>query len=144
MILLNSLTPITFVALYQLILGNLILGILESFLIKKIFKKKVNYLLIICANYVSAIAGFLISTYFLDPTKLNMIQSYENGTFPKAMFAYTGIAFIVTLIVELPFYYLAIRQPDKTRLSFIPLLKILIVVNFLSYIVTILTWLIFV
>jgi hypothetical protein len=144
MILLNAITPITFVALYQLILGNLFLGVLESFLVNKLFKKKVSYLIIICANYVSAIAGFLISCYFLDPSKLNMIRSYENGIFSKAMFAYTGIAFIVTLFVELPFYYLGIRNPDKTRLSFMPLLKIVFVVNFLSYIVTILTWLIFV
>ena len=144
MILLNSLTPIFFVSLFQLTIGNLLLGILESFLIKKLFRKNVSYLIIICANYVSAYAGFLISCYYLDPTKLNMIQSYENGTFPKAMFAYTGIAFVVTLFVELPFYYFGIKNPDKTYLPFIQLLKILFSVNFLSYIVTILSWLILV
>ena len=144
MILLNALTSVTFVAAYQLIIGNLILGLIESFLIQKIFKKQVSYPMIIAANYVSAIAGFLISCYFLDPTQLNLIRSYENGTFPKSIFAYTGIAFVVTLLIEFPFYYFAIKNQDKSKLTFNSVTKILLIVNFLSYIVTILSWLILV
>jgi hypothetical protein len=144
MILLNSLTPITFVALYQLLFGNLLLGLLESYLVKKFFTKKVNYLIIIIANYVSAIIGFIISNRIFDPTDLNMIRNYNNGTFPNAMFAYTGIALIVTLIVELPFFFWGIRNLDNSKLQFPKLLQIIITIHIFSYLVTILTWLAFV
>ena len=144
MILLNALTPVTFIAAYQLIIGNLILGLIESFLIIKLFKQKVSFPIIIAANYVSAIAGFLISCYFLDSTQLNLIRSYENGTFPKSILAYTGIAFVVTLLIEFPFYYVGIKTKNKTKLPVKYVVKILLVINVISYIVTILTWLILV
>lgn len=144
MILLNSLTSVTFVTLYQLVFGNLILGVLESFLAKKFFNKKANYGIIIIANYVSAIVGFIISNRILDPTDLNMIRSYHNGVFPKAMFAYTGIALVITLIVELPFFYWGVRNLDNSKLPLSKLLEIILTVHLFSYLVTIVTWLAFV
>ncbi len=144
MILLNSLTSVTFGFLYQLVIGNLILGLLEAFLVSKLFSQNPSYKLIIVANYISAIIGGIISSVLLDPTELNMIQSYRNGSFPQAMFAYTGIAYIITLVVEFPFYYYGVKTQQNAHLPITQLLKILLTVHVFSYIVTILSWLILV
>lgn len=144
MTVLNALTPVTFVAMYQLLLGNLLLGLIESYLVKSLFKFSVKTTLIVVGNYFSAIVGFLISSALLDNTSLNLIKAYEGGGFGRSILAYTGIALVITIIVEYPFFYFGVGSKSKEKLSFENLFEVILLVHLISYFVTLLSWIILV
>jgi len=141
--LLNMLTAVTLVAAYQLLLGNFILGLIESALIKTICKQVPNLPLIIVGNYVSAFVGFGISSLLLDHTELNLVLAFKNEQWGIPLLAYTGIAFLLTLLVEYPFFYAGIRDESNQRLPHEELFSIICFVHVISYLFTVILWSIF-
>ena len=136
MILLNSLTPVFFIGFTKLLIGNLIIGLIEAKIIKIVFKHNVRTYLIIVGNYFSAIIGWVIAFNLLDNTELNIVRGYKEGTFGSSLFAYTGIAYLITLVSEYYFFKKAIqKQINKQRL-----IKILITTHIISYVLCIVTW----
>ena len=137
MFILNGLTPVFFVTLFQLTLGNLVLELLESYCIMRFFRLQPRTPLIIVGNYISAIIGFIVSATILDSTELNLIRGYTSGEFIKSLLAYTGVAFVITLIIEFPFYYFGIRCKNDDKVQIREVAKILIIVHIISYIFTV-------
>ena len=142
MVIANMLTAVTFVALFQLFFGNIIIGLVESVLIRRIFKYEVNELLIIGANYVSAFIGFLTASFLLDDSKYNLVRTYQEGNFNSALLLYTGVAYILTLIIETPIFYYGIKNADS-RLKLDKLIITSLTANTISYIILLIYWKIF-
>lgn len=116
-VLANAGSPMMWFGFLHLIWINAIIGIYES----KILTSKFNVInrkwIIILANYISMFVGlYFIAPHFSElggntdfwggKTRLG---EYELGGFLIGM----GISFIATLIIEFPFYLLALKQKIK-------------------------------
>ncbi len=116
-VLANAGSPMMWFGFLHLIWINALIGIYES----KILTSKFNVInrkwIIILANYISMFIGlYFIAPHFSElggntdfwggKTRLG---EYELGGFLIGM----GISFIATLIIEFPFYLLALKQKMK-------------------------------
>ena len=113
-------TVMWFGVLHSLIL-NAVIGWTESAIIRK-FKIPNRTWLIIVANYISMFIGLFyiaphFSTLYGDHEFWGSQMSYRKG-FLEGMFA----SFVATLIIEFPFFYLAVKDKLQRKQIFIPFL----------------------
>jgi hypothetical protein len=105
-------TPMILVGFAQLTIGNLFIGIIESLLVRKVFKVETAaaFLWIILANYLSCVAGIFFLGFVTNPI-VHLIGSpvpiYALG---RIAIVLAGLTFIITILVEWPFYWLGIRR----------------------------------
>ena len=103
-VLLDAGGPLLFTFGFHLLFGNILIGWAEYSFVKKVFKIPLNnagLLVIIAANYVSLVAGMLLSVPLNFPA--------GNDTFQNLFPALT-VTLIVSIILEWPFYFFAIKK----------------------------------
>ncbi len=115
LILANTASRVMWHQLHHLLYLNLIIGIIEAVILVKWFKGRslLSYPLLIIANYVSTGVGFyLISSSsgrgVWHETWQPTIENYQSW-----MLASVLIAFIMTVVIELPFCYLSLKCGDN-------------------------------
>lgn len=99
----NAGTALMWVPIYQLLYGNLLLGVIEGVAISLLCKTKLfrSVLIMILGNYVSWIVGTII---------ISLFQEYIIGTLLQlqGVFVFWVISLIIfyllTVVIELPFY----------------------------------------
>lgn len=116
----NGITPLLVASVLHFVVGNLLLGVIEGFLLRLMFKTpKGTVLLLIVANYASAIGGiFLFSIPLADILNLTI----ENIGFWYMIFVV--VAFFITLLIEFPFFWFVLRE-DGVKWSKVSLKKAL-------------------
>jgi hypothetical protein len=105
-------TPMMIVGFFHLTVGNFFIGLFEAIIVRLVFKVKSAWLFpcVIIANYASFIAGVV----FLNFTTDRIVRAV-GGELPiyslNRIFAVLIVTtFIVTIIVEWPFYWLGTRS----------------------------------
>ncbi len=103
-------TPLMWASMLHLVFGNAIIGLIEGLLLAWIFKcsKWKSILILIAANYASAWAGgFFVANYLasLPDITIQTIQLWFLG--------FVLAAFVVTLLIEFPFFWLALRSREN-------------------------------
>lgn len=125
----NGLMILIYGPVFGLLL-NLIVAIGEIYLIEYIFKAKCKWNPIIVGNYVSLLLGtiacILLNNYFYHHLKWHSLDLYYKYSIP----IFFTILFILTLIVEFPFYIRALK-------SIFPMKKIILTTFFVNLISTI-------
>ncbi len=116
----------------HLIVINGIIGMFESSILSVIFKIKNKMVWIIVGNYISMFIGmYLIAPYFASLAGNK--DFFGNWTYNQVghlsgFFIGMLCAFITTLIVEFPFYRLAIAKEYRPQT-----IKELLISNFITY-----------
>lgn len=102
----NMGTPLMWVSMLHLAFGNALIGILEGKLLAQMYQspKRKSIPLLILANYVSAWAGgfFLLG-------HLTSLPDITIQTVRFWFFVFLLAAFVLTLLIEYPFFWLALR-----------------------------------
>jgi hypothetical protein len=113
----------------ELLLGNITIGLFESFFIKKALTINNRWWVIIIANYVSAFGGFFVTQFLLDHTLVEL-QTERIGlnNMNNLLLCYL-VTFILTLLLEGPIYWFAI----KNKLDKKYFIKMLLLPNIVSY-----------
>lgn len=136
LVLANIGTPLMWMPGIRLVFFNIVIGIAEGLLIGLLFKtfrpKKINLLktigILILANYVSMLVGeWLLSKPFLA-MKDYILDGQPLYNAPKFIFMMIGVLFVITIIIEWPFFLWTLRyRPKRLLKSFIacPLAHIL-------------------
>jgi len=125
-------TPLMIVGSLYLIVGNFFIGIIEALIVRWLFKVKGFrlFLWVIVANYASFIAGMILLSYCTESISRAVggeLPIYSINRIEAVLIVFT---FIVTIIVEWPFYWLGTRSVKFGRSkSFLANL----VANFVSY-----------
>jgi len=106
----NAGTPLMWAGMLHLMFGNALLGIAEGLLLSLIFKapKLKSIGLLIVANYLSAWSGGMLFAYGLSNLPDITIESLKFW-----FFAFLFIAFAITLLIELPFFALALKRKGE-------------------------------
>lgn len=108
----DGLTAVFGFQMLHLLIGNFLIGIIETIYLQARFPLKANILLIIITNYLSMFFGFIVAASL---TKLfGFSESFfgfaDNQTeYRTALVLGIFISFLVTLLVELPFYKWALK-----------------------------------
>ncbi len=123
----NAGTPLMWASGLHMVFGNLFIGIFEGLLLSWFFKisKWKSILILIGANYTSAWVGsFLLSGSFasLPDITIQNIQAW--------LLFFVVVAFAVTLLVEFPFFWFALRSRER---AFGKALKATPVIHGISY-----------
>ena len=113
----NAGSPMMWFGMLHLVWINAIIGIYESKILKSKFNVENRKWLIITANYVSMFVGL----YFIAPhfSELNGNVDFWGGKTRVGEYELKGFiagmlfSFIATLIIEFPFYFLALKQKIK-------------------------------
>jgi len=121
----NAGSPMMWFGFLHTLVLNAFIGLIESLILKK-FKLPNRMWLIIIANYVSMVIGL----YFIAPhfSTITGNADFWGGKTSFGNYELTGFligmvcSFIVTLIIELPFFYLAIKDKLKRSQIIIPFL----------------------
>lgn len=110
----NMGTALMWVEMLHMVYGNFVIGVLEGLILAFAFRlsKWKTIVLLILANYASAFAGHKLLmagvTSRIDITIENMRFWY---------WALMLIAFVLTLLIELPFFAIAMRKLDRKWLK---------------------------
>ncbi len=109
----NAGTPLMWVGILHLVVGNAVIGIIEGVLISKIFKvrKRRSITIMILANYISMIAGSFI-VGFTGRFFSNLLTIYSIHLFLLASFM---VVFLLTVLIEWPFCYWILRVDTVVR-----------------------------
>lgn len=107
----NAGTPLMWASMLHLVFGNTIIGLFEGLLLAWMFKcsKWKAILILIAANYVSASAGgFFVADYLasLPDITIQTLQLWFLG--------FVLAAFVVTLLVEFPFFWFVLRSREHS------------------------------
>ena len=123
----NAGTPLMWATMLHLFLGNAVIGLVEGILLERFFKCGVrrSVLILIAANYVSAWLG-----YGLVSGGLGMLPEITIETVRFWSWVFFVIAFVVTLLIELPFVRWVMPPQGKT---FGQVVKAAVTVNAISY-----------
>ena len=109
-VLANAGTPLMWTGLGHLFVGNAVIGIVEGILLSKLFHtprvKSVN--LLVVANYTSAWVGMFL---ILDRLSHIPIITIENVHI--WLWLLVAFAFILTLLIEYPFFWFLLRKQQK-------------------------------
>jgi hypothetical protein len=126
----NGVPVIFAVALFHIVVINIIVIVVETYLLKLLSKDKVWVLFIILANLASLFLAFALTTKFISSYFNNQWFGLEgHGTIPKKNFIRGVFVFILlTILIEWPFYHLA----QKRRRSWLASLKFSTVINLLT------------
>jgi hypothetical protein len=108
----DGLTPVLGFQFLHLVIGNFLIGTIEAFYLQVRFSLKANIALIIAGNYISMFFGFGVAHYL---TSFFGYYNFSGGNpnikdYHTALFLGIFISFLVTLIVELPFYKWAMKN----------------------------------
>lgn len=106
----NAGTPLIWASILHLLFGNALIGVFEGFLLHGVFKipKSKTIPLLIAANYASAwVGGLLVTRYFASLADLTI----ENIQW--SFWCFVLIAFVLTLLIELPFFRFALRNAER-------------------------------
>ena len=128
----NAGTPLVWGMFSHLVIGNILIGILEANLLKKLNGNKGWHAVawMILANYVSAFSGF----YFLVASH-NWVQTWTLNTLKvNALMLAVGL-WLVTAVLELPFVWLAMGKDNR---NWCKALKCSFIMQSVSYILLIL------
>ena len=114
-------TPLIWAGLAHLTIGNLLIGLLEAGIVRWRFAKRAGSRLIasiVAANYVSCIAGYL-----LIGALAGRIVAWIGGPLPvysiTRIMVFLAIAsFVVTILIEWPFFRVALGRGAGVRRSF--------------------------
>lgn len=103
----NAGTPLMWATLFHMAIGNAVIGVIEGWLLAWMFKcsKWKAILILVAANYASAWAG---SHYLVD-----YVASVPDITIQTVQWwcvRFIGVAFVVTLLVEYPFFWIALSS----------------------------------
>lgn len=97
----NAGTGFFFPGLVHVLIGNLIIGLIETFFIQKVFKVTVAYGIIILANYISSIIGYILAiAAFSDIDLLSL------SALPISL----ALMFVASAVIEWPFFSRAVNQ----------------------------------
>ncbi|MFT4176493.1 MAG: hypothetical protein QM627_07535 [Luteolibacter sp.] len=107
----NAGTPLMWASILHLVFGNTIIGVIEGMLLAWIFKcsKWKSMLILIAANYASAWAGGYLVTSYLASLPDITIQTIRFW-----FLVFVLIAFAVTLLIEFPFFWFALRSRERS------------------------------
>jgi hypothetical protein len=122
----NAGTPLIWAGCFTLFFGNWLIGLAEAKLLSRYLKKRVDSSWLIAANYVSmavgvgvmSLAGPIRESVELDPIALGM----------RAFAILVLMAFVVTVVVELPF----IARATELRTGF-PTFRLSVMVQLATY-----------
>lgn len=114
-------TPLMWAGLAHLTIGNLLIGLLEAGIVRWRFAKRAGSRLIasiVAANYLSCIAGYLLISALAS-----RIVPRVGGPLPvysiNRIMVFLAIAsFVVTILVEWPFFWVALGRGVSGRRSF--------------------------
>lgn len=96
----NAGTGFLLPGLFHVLIGNFIIGLIEAFFIRKVFKISVNYGMIVLGNYVSSLLGYVaLVVGFSD---INFMPS----DLPKTLI----LLFIASVLIEWPFFVWAVKE----------------------------------
>ena len=103
--------PILFIFGFHLLIGNFFIGLAEYYFVKKVYKIGLNgfgLFLIIVANYVSLIIGFMLSGLLGTPDGHNTFQT---------MVGPITITLILSIGIEWIFFFYAIKkvEPETSK-----------------------------
>ncbi len=132
----DSGTPLILAGMFHMVLGNLIIGVGEGYLIDWLFhlKRKSAVGIMILANYVSAIIGVCIiprAVYTISHSRFMPTPLYD---MPKILWTMVLISFVVTIIIEWPFCLWALRRDrGKGKRIFKTSVKVSILAQTASY-----------
>lgn len=116
MILLNGLPAYLGVGLTHLTIINIFVIIAEIIFLKWFSKLEINKGYIIIANVISAILGLIIASIITDKIGGNFWDGYINEPKSRRSFIIGLVLFVcITIIIELPFYWLALMKKIKLR-----------------------------
>ncbi len=121
MILLNGLPAFFGVGLMHLTLINFLVMIIEYNLLGYFGKSLVKAGFVVLANIVSAVAGILIASGMTDSIGGNFwFGNLDDTTERNAFIAGLTVFILLTILIELPFYWLALgrKQGLKRVLSY--------------------------
>lgn len=106
----NAGTPLMWAAAIHLVVGNALLGVFEGLLLGFLFRTSIwkAVLLMIAANYASAWLGFMLRG-LVDTENARMTIETVQLLPWGILFA----AFMLTLLVELPFILVALRKKER-------------------------------
>lgn len=105
----NAGTPLMWASMLHLVFGNAVIGFIEGLLLASIFKcsKWKSILILVAANYASAWAGgFFVTGY------LASLPDITIETIKLWFLAFVSAAFVVTLLIEFPFFWFALRSRE--------------------------------
>ncbi len=105
----NAGTPLIWASMLHLVFGNAIIGLIEGLLLAAAFKtsKVKSILVLIAANYASAWAGGL---FVSGP--LASLPDITIETLRSWFLAFVVVAFVVTLVIEFPFFWFVLRSRE--------------------------------
>jgi hypothetical protein len=123
----NAGTPLIWAQVFHLLFGNALIGLAEGLVLAALFKirrgRAVGWMIV--ANYASAWAGGALLLERLAP-----LVPVDLGNLRLWFWAFVGLAFMVTLIIEFPLVRLALgRRPNGWRLA----VRGTLIVNAISY-----------
>lgn len=106
----NAGTPLMWVGFTHLFIGNAVIGVAEGLLIGLVFRVSVgmSVLSMIVANYVSMLAGRVVLTWLSDPPSLDTVGAW--------FVSMVWMAYVVTVVIEFPFVYFAMRKARRALL----------------------------
>ena len=128
----NAGTPLLWAGMFHLLLGNALLGTVEAILLSRLFKvpERMLALFLIPANYLSAWIGFLLISPSITSNLLGLTIEALHSWFWILYSLVIFALFVLTLILEYPFFWLALRQRKN---AFKEALKATAIVNAISY-----------
>jgi len=111
-VLLDAGTPLLWAAGFQLILGNLFIGAIEWYFVKRFFYRNIGILLPIIANYFSMILGiaFIAPYVALNLAHTTDFYGWRGSYNLRGLALGMAAAFVASIVLEWPFYHLAIRR----------------------------------
>lgn len=123
----NAGTPLMWATMLHLFLGNAVIGLVEGILLERLFKCGVrrSILILITANYLSAWVGYGMASGGLGKLPEITIETVRFWSW-----TFFVIAFLVTLLIELPFVRWVMSPQTK---SFWQVVKAAVIVNAISY-----------
>jgi hypothetical protein len=105
--LLDAGTPLVWAIGLHLFIGNLIVGLIETVFVRKMFRvplKWFGYILIIVANYCSMFVGLLIIGQ-----NSQKVWIEDKDVTPLGILIALTVTLLVSIVVEFPFYYASIK-----------------------------------
>jgi len=131
----NAGTPLMWFGMLHLILLNGLIGVVESWILRKM-QIKHTFEMIVVANYVSMFFGM----YFIAPFVVELFGYPEFWKTQEYLFFYKNefsvfflglfVAFISTLIIEFPFYAFITTKENRKQT-----IKGLLLANVITYVV---------
>lgn len=130
----NAGSPMIWFGMFHLLLLNALIGIIESDIVSKMKVANTAWVIIL-ANYISMFIGL----YFIAPhfSTVSGNQDFWGGNTSLGAYKLKGFfigmvsSYFATLVIEFPFFYLAIKDKQKRKQILFPFLVANTVTNML-------------